>query len=119
MALNISFFDPDVEDEDERYRGAPELSRDQFGFYSWRGVWGSAEILNRGGGYLSTLKTGDLHVLPSELEMFQNELEKICNESQEISAILKVEYKDMQCRLKNAISACEEAFEKGFGVCID
>jgi len=57
MALNISYFDPKIECEEERYIGCPKAPGDLFGFYSWRRVWGSTEILNRGGKFLNVLKT--------------------------------------------------------------
>ena len=119
MALNISFFDPGVADLEERYRGAPELPRDLFGFYSWRSVWGSSEILDRGGKYLSVLKSDDLYVFPNELSVFKEELTTIYSQSKEISVTLGVDHADMKFRLENAISACDEAIKKGYGVCID
>jgi hypothetical protein len=40
MTLAISFFDPEVEDEDEAYRGLAKAPGDLFGWESWRGIWG-------------------------------------------------------------------------------
>ena len=118
MTLAISFFDPSAEDEDEAYRGLAKAPGYQFGWESWRCVWGSDELRNRGSKFLVQLGTSDLHVYPNEVEEFRVELESIGAAAHEISQALEIEEEGFLFRLRNALSACTHAKENGWAISI-
>ncbi|GAA5162149.1 hypothetical protein GCM10025770_12540 [Viridibacterium curvum] len=118
MSLAISFFDPTVEDEDAAFRGMAEMPGDLFGWESWRGVWGSKELVKRGSKFLVHLKKSDLYVRPIDIHSFRIELESILSDSTDIARALKIAEEDLQFHLHNALAACAHAEQKGLGVCI-
>ena len=118
MTLAISFFDPSVNDEEEAFRGMAEMPGDLFGWESWRGVWGSDELRRRGSVFLVQLKSSDLYVQPADLAAFRVELEAMHSVARDIAEALRIEERDLQFRIQNALHACESAQARGLGVCI-
>ena len=109
---------PSIEDEDEAYRGLAKAPGYQFGWESWRGVWGSDELRNRGSKFLVQLGTSDRHVYPKEVEEFRVELESIGAAAHEISQALEIEEEGFLFRVRNALSACTHAKENGWAISI-
>lgn len=118
MTLAISFFDPNVEDEDAAFCGMAEMPGDLFGWEAWRGVWGSDELRKRGSKFLVQLRKSDLYVYPADIESFRIELESIHSASRDIAQALKIAEEDIQFRIRNALNACTHAEQNGLGICI-
>ena len=116
MTLAISFFDPSAEDEDEAYRGLAEPYL--FGWESWRRVWGSDELYRRGSKFLVRLRESDLCVYPIDIGSFRDELESVRSASRDIAKALGIGEDDLLFRVQNALSACTNAEQNGFGICI-
>ena len=95
MTLLISYFDPNINDG---LQVVTEMSEDLFGLESWREIWGSKEIHQRGGHYLSKLKNEDLFVYPDVLTTFRKELESSCSQSNEIANKLNIDSEELKFR---------------------